>query len=79
MGNCSLLDKFPNIYACFLPYRISDHCPMLVHLPGKKAFKVRPFKFANVLTLSSELRSVVESVWGTQILGYHMFRLSQKG
>ncbi|CAH1439104.1 unnamed protein product [Lactuca virosa] len=78
MGNSRLLEVFPTIYASFLPYRLSDHSPVVIKIPMKAKFTVLPFKFPNVLALSPELKLLVERHWNIDVQGVKMFRLTQK-
>ena len=78
LGNFKFIEDFPDVYANFQPYRISDHCPMIVNFPFKKKFKVRPFKFVNALTLLEDFIPTVEKAWNTPVEGFDMFRLCQK-
>ncbi|CAI9274222.1 unnamed protein product [Lactuca saligna] len=78
MGNSSLLDLFPSIFASFLPYGLSDHSPIVIKIPLKAKFKVLPFKFPNVLSIKSELKMLVENHWNIDIQGIKMFVLIQK-
>ncbi|KAL7586020.1 hypothetical protein Lser_V15G46368 [Lactuca serriola] len=78
MGNSSLMDLFPSIFASFLPYGLSDHSPIVIKIPLKAKFKVLPFKFPNVLTLNADLKVLVENHWNTDIQGTKMYALIQK-
>ncbi|CAI9259916.1 unnamed protein product [Lactuca saligna] len=78
LGNHKLIEDFPNVFANFQPYRISDHSPMIIKFPIKRKFRVRPFKFVNSLVLLDNFLPIVESVWKTDVEGFGMFRLCQK-
>nr|KAJ0195180.1 hypothetical protein LSAT_V11C700342460 [Lactuca sativa] len=78
MGNSRLLEVFPSIFASFLLYRLSDHSPVIIKIPLRAKFVVLPFKFPNVLTLSPELKLLVERHWNIEVQGVKMFRLTQK-
>nr|KAJ0184832.1 hypothetical protein LSAT_V11C900454780 [Lactuca sativa] len=78
LGNHKLIEDFPNVFANFQPYRVSDHSPMIIKFPIKRKFMVRPFKFVNSLVLMDNFLPIVESVWKTDVEGFGMFRLCQK-
>lgn len=62
MGNVILIETFPSIFASFHPYRLSDHCPVIINVPLKVEFKVLPFKFPNVIAQNLDFKLLVENV-----------------
>ena len=78
MGNCKLLEEFPKVFAKFNPFRISDHCSMVITFPGAKKFKILPFKFVNLLASNPDLKNIVENGWKNNTNGHKMYQLVQK-
>nr|GEW17740.1 RNA-directed DNA polymerase, eukaryota, reverse transcriptase zinc-binding domain protein [Tanacetum cinerariifolium] len=60
MGNEEFIDKFSQAHAIFLPYLISDHCPIVIILPNVIQAKKRAFKFANFIADKQEFLHIVE-------------------
>ena len=78
MCNIDFLDGFPNIHVQVHPYRISDHCSLIIKFPGKKKFKAKPFKFVNLLANKPDLKVEVEKGWKTKVNGFKMYQLVRK-
>ncbi|KAM0043987.1 putative RNA-directed DNA polymerase [Helianthus debilis subsp. tardiflorus] len=78
MANVNFTDEFPSSCAVFHPYRISDHTPCLLKLPGTRSSKPKPFKFPNFLAYKKEFGEMVKSEWMKQIEGVPMFRVVKK-
>ncbi|GKB31530.1 RNA-directed DNA polymerase, eukaryota, reverse transcriptase zinc-binding domain protein, partial [Tanacetum coccineum] len=65
IGNEAFISKYSQAYAIFLPYLISDHCPVVLALPSTLQFKKKSFRFANFVTGKEEFRSIVKEQWGS--------------
>ena len=78
MCNSGFIDGYPNSCACFLTYRISDHSQVLLKFPGKRKFKIKPFKFSNFLTLKPDLKNIVEREWKREVSGFSMYKLARR-
>nr|GEW73519.1 hypothetical protein [Tanacetum cinerariifolium] len=76
--NMGFLDKFPNANAIFLPFVCFDHAPSVLSIPNIVGPKLKPFKFANFLSLKAKFLPLVKSVWDVEVLGHAMFSLAFK-
>ncbi|GJW96848.1 RNA-directed DNA polymerase, eukaryota, reverse transcriptase zinc-binding domain protein, partial [Tanacetum coccineum] len=47
MGNESLISKYPQDHAIFLPYLVSDHCLVVLAIPNSLQTRRKAFRFAN--------------------------------
>ncbi|XP_071704795.1 uncharacterized protein [Rutidosis leptorrhynchoides] len=78
MGNDIFLNDFVNAFALFEPYRISDHCPAILRIPGTVVLKPKPFKFCNFVAKHDNFEETVRAAWGVEVHGCHMFKLVNK-
>ncbi|XP_021991414.1 uncharacterized protein LOC110888182 [Helianthus annuus] len=78
MSNIRFLDIYPDVYAVFLPARVSDHTPCVLKLPPVARNKQKPFKFPNFLTSKPEFRKYVVDEWNKGVQGYAMFSVMKK-
>ena len=78
MGNCDFLECFAKVSVKFKPFRLSDHYSMVINFPGKKRFKIVPFKFVNILANNPDLKTIVDQEWKNKVNGHNMFQLAQK-
>ncbi|XP_071727247.1 uncharacterized protein [Rutidosis leptorrhynchoides] len=67
--------EYTKAYVIFQPYRISDHCPMVLKVPHRSEIKSKPFKFSNYVVLHDEFKSTVENGWEKEVEGHMMFRM----
>ncbi|GJR37695.1 putative RNA-directed DNA polymerase, eukaryota, reverse transcriptase zinc-binding domain protein [Tanacetum coccineum] len=78
MGNIEFIDTFQGAYAIFQPYRISDHSPAVLKIPGLTVNKPKPFKFFNFITSKPKFLVEVSNHWNVQISGHNMFKVVSK-
>ncbi|XP_071739508.1 uncharacterized protein [Rutidosis leptorrhynchoides] len=78
LGNDAFLSGFVNAYALFQPYRISDHCPSILEIPGHTQNKPNMFRFSNYITDQEGFKAAVHAGWNVDIEGYSMFCLVKK-
>ncbi|GJZ55587.1 RNA-directed DNA polymerase, eukaryota, reverse transcriptase zinc-binding domain protein [Tanacetum coccineum] len=74
MGSEEFISRYPQAYAMFLPYIISDHCPIVLVIPNGVQVKKKPFKFANFIAEKEEFMALVNQYWGEVDNGCTMFR-----
>ncbi|GJS57687.1 RNA-directed DNA polymerase, eukaryota, reverse transcriptase zinc-binding domain protein [Tanacetum coccineum] len=75
MGSEDFISRFCNVYALFLPYVISDHCPTVLIIPKSVFPKKKPFKFANFIAEKYEFLHIVTRLWGKVDEGCNMFKI----
>ncbi|GJV60324.1 RNA-directed DNA polymerase, eukaryota, reverse transcriptase zinc-binding domain protein [Tanacetum coccineum] len=78
LANEVFVSTFPNCFAEFKPYRISDHRPAVLKLPLKNKPKPKPFKFSNYIVHKENFSQVVKEGWSTVVGGHKMFRVVKK-
>ncbi|XP_022030684.1 uncharacterized protein LOC110931606 [Helianthus annuus] len=78
MGNIHFLDMYPDAYALFHPFRISDHTPCLLFLSSYKHNRPKPFKFANFLATKEGFIQCVSNEWSKEVQGVTMFSVVKK-
>ncbi|XP_021979830.1 uncharacterized protein LOC110875946 [Helianthus annuus] len=78
ISNTQFLDLFPDAYALFHPYRVSDHSPCILHLSPFKHNQPKPFKFANFLANKEGFIPCVAKEWAKVIPGKTMFSVVKK-
>ncbi|XP_021985789.1 uncharacterized protein LOC110881983 [Helianthus annuus] len=78
MGNFKFLEIFPDAYAMYQPYRVSDHSPCILKTNISVANRAKPFKFPNFITAKPEFRKYVVQEWSKSIDGVHMFSVMKK-
>ncbi|KAJ0935111.1 putative RNA-directed DNA polymerase [Helianthus annuus] len=78
MGNMHFLDLYPNAYALFHPFRISDHTPCILFLSSLKQSRPKPFKFANFLATKEGFIQCVSNAWSQEVQGVTMFSVVKK-
>ncbi|GJU67409.1 RNA-directed DNA polymerase, eukaryota, reverse transcriptase zinc-binding domain protein [Tanacetum coccineum] len=62
MGNSHFVTSYPSSFSSFLPYLSSDHCPVVLTLPGVSVRKPRSFWFMNFLADKKEFLGVVKVI-----------------
>ncbi|GJY94470.1 RNA-directed DNA polymerase, eukaryota, reverse transcriptase zinc-binding domain protein [Tanacetum coccineum] len=75
MGNESLISKYPQAHAIFLPYLVSDHCLFVLAIPNSLQTRRKAFRFANFITSKKEFKEEVLKHWGSCQNGCKMFRV----
>ncbi|GJY52436.1 RNA-directed DNA polymerase, eukaryota, reverse transcriptase zinc-binding domain protein, partial [Tanacetum coccineum] len=75
MGNENLISKYPQSHAVFLPYLISDHCPVVLAIPNSLQAKKKAFRFANFITNKKEFKEEVAKHWRSCTNRCKMFRV----
>ncbi|PWA37962.1 RNA-directed DNA polymerase, eukaryota, Reverse transcriptase zinc-binding domain protein [Artemisia annua] len=78
MCNTDFNHEYPDSYAIFQPYRISDHSPSVLKIYKKAEDKPKPFKFFNFLVYKTEFIHVVADMWGTDIESFSMFQVVKR-
>ncbi|GJZ44633.1 hypothetical protein Tco_0591888 [Tanacetum coccineum] len=61
-----------------VPYKISDHSPLVLKIPSLIVSKPKPFKFYNFLAHKEKFLEVTTSHWNKHIEGHSMYRVVQK-
>ncbi|PWA66317.1 RNA-directed DNA polymerase, eukaryota, Reverse transcriptase zinc-binding domain protein [Artemisia annua] len=74
MGSEDFIAKFSQSHALFLPYLISDHCPVVLVIPNAIQVKKKAFKFANFIVDKPEFLKLVEQNWIDNFEGCQMFK-----
>ncbi|XP_074291291.1 uncharacterized protein LOC141618069 [Silene latifolia] len=69
-------DKFPDIYAHFLPEGLLDHTPCLLKSTSQGQGK-RSFKYFNMWGASNKFIPLVRMHWDSGVTGTSMFRLAK--
>ncbi|GJR41849.1 hypothetical protein Tco_1309952 [Tanacetum coccineum] len=78
MSNIEFIGSFPGAYTIFQPYRISDHSPAVLKIPGSTFNKPKPFKFFNFISFKSQFLEVVSNSWNNHVTGHNMFKVVSK-
>ncbi|XP_022003085.1 uncharacterized protein LOC110900505 [Helianthus annuus] len=78
MGNVKLLDVFPDAYAMFQPFRVSDHVPGILRLASMDTGRPKPFKFPNFITSKPNFGQAIIAEWTKNVEGVAMFSVVQK-
>ncbi|XP_021971338.1 uncharacterized protein LOC110866498 [Helianthus annuus] len=78
MGNVKLLDVFPDAYAMFQPFRVSDHAPGMLRLASMDTGRPKPFKFPNFITSKPDFGQAVTAEWSKNVEGVAMYSVVQK-
>ncbi|XP_022032621.1 uncharacterized protein LOC110933723 [Helianthus annuus] len=78
MANVYFTDEFSSACAVFQPYRISDHTPCILKIPGTRLSKPKPFKFFNFIVYKKDFGDIVKAEWSKHINGVPMFRMVKK-
>ncbi|GJT03880.1 RNA-directed DNA polymerase, eukaryota, reverse transcriptase zinc-binding domain protein [Tanacetum coccineum] len=78
MISTDFIDKYGNAYASFLPFLISDHSPVVLHIPNTLDKKKKSFRFSNFVAEKPEFLDVVKKEWKCDCDGYSMYKLIQK-
>nr|XP_043619803.1 uncharacterized protein LOC122591609 [Erigeron canadensis] len=61
MANTEFVDAFTGAVAVIQPCRISDHAPVVLQIPLKPKFTIKPFKFSNILVHNDNFKQVVSA------------------
>ncbi|GJT72210.1 hypothetical protein Tco_1031496 [Tanacetum coccineum] len=69
------IDAFQGAYGVFQPYRISDHSPTVLKIPGLTVNKRKLFKFFNFITYKNQFLDVVANSWNDNVHGHNMFKV----
>ncbi|GKF40926.1 hypothetical protein Tco_0124268, partial [Tanacetum coccineum] len=75
MGNETFINNYSQAYAIFLPYLMSDHCPVVLVLPNTVQAKKKSFRFANFVTDKEEFGDIVKRHWASVEEGCNMFKV----
>ncbi|PWA74759.1 RNA-directed DNA polymerase, eukaryota, Reverse transcriptase zinc-binding domain protein [Artemisia annua] len=78
MGNEDFISNYTHAYALFLPYLISDHCPVVLVMPNSFQIRKKTFKFANFVADKQEFLNVVKNQWIDNTEGCQMFKTVKK-
>ncbi|XP_070024779.1 uncharacterized protein [Nicotiana sylvestris] len=76
--NRDWLDRMPKYNAIFLPARVTDHCPISVHLVNAPLPRKKPFKFCNIWSQHPQFLEIVKEGWDSQIEGCVMLQVVRK-
>ncbi|GJS31679.1 RNA-directed DNA polymerase, eukaryota, reverse transcriptase zinc-binding domain protein [Tanacetum coccineum] len=75
MINVDFISKYGDAFIRFLPFFISDHSPVILHLPSTLDKKKKAFKFSNFVADKEEFIDVVKNEWKYDAEGFNMFKL----
>ncbi|GJY92303.1 RNA-directed DNA polymerase, eukaryota, reverse transcriptase zinc-binding domain protein [Tanacetum coccineum] len=78
MISTDFLDKYGDAYTRFLPFLISDHSPMVLHIPNSLDKKKKSFRFSNFVADKPDFLEVVKKEWKCDCDGYSMYKLVKK-
>lgn len=78
MVNLRFLSDFAKSFAVFKPYRISDHCPVVLSIPIVKCRIINPFKFMNFIVHKKDFLPMAEQGWKLKVVGFFMYQVTQK-
>ncbi|GJW39228.1 RNA-directed DNA polymerase, eukaryota, reverse transcriptase zinc-binding domain protein [Tanacetum coccineum] len=78
MVNSEFIDVYGSAYARFHPFLISDHSPVVIHLPNTLERKKKSFKFSNFVVDKADFLDVVKKEWKCECNGYLMYKLVKK-
>ncbi|XP_022032521.1 uncharacterized protein LOC110933615 [Helianthus annuus] len=78
MGNISFIDHFPDAFALFHPFRVSDHTPCILRTVASSGNQPRPFKFPNFIVMKPEFKEVVKCEWVKTVEGISMLSVVKK-
>ncbi|GJW99057.1 RNA-directed DNA polymerase, eukaryota, reverse transcriptase zinc-binding domain protein [Tanacetum coccineum] len=78
MVNEPFMELFKDAYACFFPYLISDHSPVILSFPTTLYKKNKAFKFENYVANKDEFITVVKNGWELQTQGFELYKLVTK-
>ncbi|GJZ52411.1 RNA-directed DNA polymerase, eukaryota, reverse transcriptase zinc-binding domain protein [Tanacetum coccineum] len=78
MANSDFLDKYGGGLARFHPFLISDHSPIMMHIPNPLERKNKSFRFSNFIADNNEFIYVVKREWRCDCEGYNMYKLVKK-
>ncbi|GJV98289.1 RNA-directed DNA polymerase, eukaryota, reverse transcriptase zinc-binding domain protein [Tanacetum coccineum] len=78
MVNSEFLDKYRDAHARFLPFLISDHSPVVLHIPNSLDKKKKSFRFSNFVADKPDFLDVVKKEWKCDCEGYSMHKLVKK-
>ncbi|GJZ17125.1 RNA-directed DNA polymerase, eukaryota, reverse transcriptase zinc-binding domain protein [Tanacetum coccineum] len=67
MINTEFLDKYGDAYARFLPFLISDHSPVMLHIPNSLDKNKKSFRFSNFVANKPDFLEVVKKEWKLEV------------
>ncbi|GJZ47930.1 RNA-directed DNA polymerase, eukaryota, reverse transcriptase zinc-binding domain protein, partial [Tanacetum coccineum] len=67
MVNSDFIDHYGNANARFLPFLISDHSSVVLHIPNTLEKKKNSFRFSNFVADKEEFIDVVKSEWKNEL------------
>ncbi|GKB26250.1 hypothetical protein Tco_0865651, partial [Tanacetum coccineum] len=78
MINADFINKYGDAFTRSLPYFISNHSLVILHLPNTLDKKKKSFKFSNFIADKEEFIDVVKSEWKYDCEGFNMYKLVKK-
>ncbi|GKD52859.1 metallophosphoesterase 1-like protein isoform X1, partial [Tanacetum coccineum] len=67
MINTEFLDKYGDAYARFLPFLISDHSHVMLHIPNSLDKNKKSFRFSNFVANKPDFLEVVKKEWKLEV------------
>ncbi|GJW32974.1 RNA-directed DNA polymerase, eukaryota, reverse transcriptase zinc-binding domain protein [Tanacetum coccineum] len=73
MANAEFIDTYGGGHARFHPFLISDHSPVVLHIPNSLEGKRKSFRFSKFIADKKEFTDVVKEDWKCHCDGYNMY------
>nr|GEX76553.1 reverse transcriptase domain, reverse transcriptase zinc-binding domain protein [Tanacetum cinerariifolium] len=70
--------KFQAAHGVFLPYMVSDHSPVVLHIKNEFPKKKSSFRFCNFMVDKTKFLNLVNEACNKDIHGCHMYQLVKK-
>ncbi|GJY04819.1 RNA-directed DNA polymerase, eukaryota, reverse transcriptase zinc-binding domain protein [Tanacetum coccineum] len=78
MVNAEFLGSYGGAHARFHPFLISDHSPVVIHIPDTLEGTKKAFTFSNFITDKKEIIEVVKKEWNCDCDGYSMYKMLEE-
>ncbi|GKD36843.1 RNA-directed DNA polymerase, eukaryota, reverse transcriptase zinc-binding domain protein [Tanacetum coccineum] len=78
MVNSDFINQYDDAHARFYPFLISDHSPVVLHIPNTLERRKKSFKFSNFVADKEDFLDVVKKEWKCNYEGYEMYKLVKK-
>ncbi|GJX05103.1 RNA-directed DNA polymerase, eukaryota, reverse transcriptase zinc-binding domain protein [Tanacetum coccineum] len=76
IGNEALFYVHKGAHTVFLPYGISDHCPVVLTVSKSLKACKKSFRFANYIADKKGFKQLLEDKWNIDVEGIAMFKLN---
>jgi hypothetical protein len=75
MINEKFIATYPDAFAKFHPYLVSDHSPAVLTIPDVLKKKRKSFRFANYIADKKEFLHLVQQFWSADVEGFQMYKV----